>query len=173
MSDKTVAMLMLGILAGMGCISILAGVLISLVSKKKNLKCTEKVKGKIIDFKFPGDSRVIPIVQFSVNNSVYVTKKRFNGYKKIRNSLSKKSDMWEDERGYLHLSTGVITNINKLANTMWPVGSLIEVFYCPDNPQINYVEQPTDNHFLKNFFLLTGVGLIVLGIMMYFLVNFV
>ena len=59
--------------------------------------------------------------------------------------------------------------MRQLAQTLWPVGSEMEVYYDPDDPGKSYVNAPVDNAVLGHVFLITGAGIAVLGILLYFL----
>jgi hypothetical protein len=46
----------------------------------------------------------------------------------------------------------------------------MEVYYDPDDPGTNYVGAPVDNAVLSRVFLIAGAGIVVLGILLYFLI---
>ena len=79
-------------------------------------------------------------------------------------------EAWEDEKGYLHVRTGILSNMRQLAQTLWPVGSEMEVYYDPDDPGKSYVNAPVDNAVLCRVFLIAGAGIVALGVLLYFLI---
>ena len=171
MSNNIIAILALGILGGLGVAFVGIAIGVRMSSYSKISKCTKLVIGKIIKHKYPGDSRVIPIVEYVVDDKVYHTEKKYNGLKKIRYPLPTKSDFWEDEKGNLCVKIGPVVNIRKIANEMWPIGSSVNVFYSEHNPKINYVDRPIHNLLLTNVFMLTGVLLVGLGCLMFILIK--
>lgn len=171
MSNSIIAFLALGIIGGLGIVFVGIAFFIRVKFHNKISKCTELAEGTIVKHKFPGDSRVIPVVEYTVNNKVYRTEKKYNGYKKVRYPLPMKSDFWEDEKGYLCVKIGPAVNIKKIANEMWPIGSSVKVFYSSSNPKINYVDRPIHNGFLTNVFMISGILLMSLGYVMFIIIK--
>ena len=171
MSNSIVAFLALGIIGGLGLVFVGISILIRVSDHTKIFKCTEMVEGKIVKHSFPGDSRVKPVVEYIVNGKWYRTVKKYNGFKKVRYPLPVKSDIWEDEKGYLCVKIGPAVNTKKLANEMWPIGSTVKVFYSASNPKINYVDRPIYNRFLTNVFMLSGIFLMCLGCVMFIIIR--
>lgn len=171
MSNSFIAMLELGIISGLGIIFVGVALFIKVTSNNKILRCTELTEGIIIKHRFPGDSRVIPVVEYIVNDKVYHTEKKYNGYKKVRYPLPMQSDFWEDEKGYLCVKIGLAANIRKIANDMWPIGSTVKVFYSPNNPKNNYVDRPIHNELVRTIFLISGIVLMVLGYVLFMIIK--
>ena len=109
------------------------------------------------------------VVEYEAGGTKYTCKKRFAGIKKVHSTRLDEPEAWEDEKGYLHVRTGIIANMRQLAQALWPVGSEMEVYYNPDDPGKSYVNAPVDNAVLGRVFLITGAGIAVLGILLYFL----
>lgn len=170
MSDTLIANLALAIVSGMGAILIIVAFLIRINSNKKIAKCQKRTIGRVIKYKFPGSSRIVPIVQFVDNGKIYTAEKKFNGFKTVRVPMMINSDIWEDEKGYLCIKKGPIANIRALAEKMWPLGKELEVYYNADNPRINFVEHPTKDATLIIIFIISGVFLILLGIVIFMLI---
>lgn len=61
--------------------------------------------------------------------------------------------------------------MRKLAETLWPLGSTMNVYYNSDKPKINYVDRPITNNFLFYFFLITGFVCIIISILIFFLMR--
>lgn len=171
MSNSIIAILELGIIGGLGIIFLVIALFIKTSSKNKISQCNKLTEGIIVKHKYPGDSRVIPIVEYTVDGKVYRTEKKYNGFKKVRYPLPMKSDFWEDENGYLCVKIGLAVNIRKIANNVWPIGSTVKVFYSPSNPKINYVDRPINNGLLINIFLISGVALTVLGFVLFLIIK--
>lgn len=171
MLDDMIAMQALGILGGLGVIFIVAAIAVKINSQRKISKCSEQTVGNVIKHRFPGDGRIVPVIEFETNGRIYRTEKKFNGCKKVRHPLPMKPDAWEDDKGYFCIVMGTIANMKKTAENLWPIGSPAQVFYSPKDPEINYVDRPIQNGFLKNTFLFSGIGLILVGIMMFFIIK--
>ncbi len=167
MSQQAVAVSMLLILAGLGVAFIIAAMIIRSGTDKKNRSCTAMVYGHVIRHSFPGDGRMAPVVEFESNGKKYICKKKYNGYKKTRSPLPKEPSAWEDEKGYLHVNRGPYANLRELAEKIWPIESEMAVHFDPGNPEVNYIGNKVNNSFLISFFLIMGIGLIILGMIMY------
>ena len=46
-----------------------------------------------------------------------------------------KSEVYEDEKGWLHVKTGAIANLRQFAEQLWPINSKMTVYYNPNNPK--------------------------------------
>ncbi len=44
-----------------------------------------------------------------------------------------KSEVYEDEKGWLHVKTGAIANLRQFAEQLWPINSKMTVYYNPNN----------------------------------------
>jgi hypothetical protein len=117
-----------------------------------------------------GDGRIAPVVEYEAGGTKYTCKKRFAGIKKVHSTRLDEPEAWEDEKGYLHVRTGIIANMRQLAQTLWPVGAEMEVYYDPDDPGTSCVGVPVSNEFLCRVFLIAGAGIVALGILLYFLI---
>lgn len=168
MSQQEIALLALAIIGGTGLCLIIAAMVIRISTSIKNNSCTDSTYGEVIRHSFPGDGRMAPVIRFQVNGSDYICKKSFNGYKKtVRLPSLEQPGAYEDENGYLCLHRGMMANLKQLALDIWPLGMQMEVHYNPNNPRINYVGRPTTNAFLIKTFSISGIGLIVLGAIMF------
>lgn len=159
---------------GIGLILIIFGILMNMISKKHNKQCTKSVEGKVISYSFPGESCVYPIVEYVVDGITYKTKKKYKGIKSIKASgipLPVKSNAYEDEKGYLHIKSGAISNVRQMAEKLWPINSKMIVYYNPDNPKICYVDRPITNSFASMMFIIMGSVVIVMSIIVFFLMQ--
>lgn len=170
MSKQAIALMALVILAAVGLLLIIIAVIIKANTKKKNKRCTSVTYGKVIKYLFPGDGRIIPVVEFETNQKKYVCKKMFNGFIKVRKPSLSDPFAWEDEKGFLHITVGPIANVRQAAQDLWPIGTEMKVYFNPIDPRLNYVERPTENSLAFFIFLITGIALIALGVLMYWLI---
>ena len=170
MTQQQIALLELALVGGLGAILFIAGILIRVFTDRKNSRCTSETIGRVIRHSFMGDGRMTPVVEYEAGGARYTCRKRFNGIIKVHSTRLDEPDAWEDEKGYLHVRTGILSNMRQLAQTLWPVGSEMEVYYDPDDPGTSYVGAPVDNAVLSRVFLIAGAGIVVLGILLYFLI---
>lgn len=172
MSQKEIALSAFVIIGGTGLCLILASIIIKSCTKIKNNKCTARAEGTVVKHSFLGDGRMAPVISFEANGINYICKKKFNGIKKVVRVPSLEApSAWEDEKGYLCVRRGMVANMRSLASELWPIGRKMIVFYDPDNPKNNYAGRPTTNDFVTKVFLLSGVGLVALGGIMFFVIK--
>ena len=170
MSDFIIAFLIVASVGGLGFMLIIFSIS-EWIYYAKIPKCIEITEGKIIKHRCLGEGEIRPIIEYTVNGKVYRTTKRYAGLNEIRRPGITESKIWEDERGYLCIRGGLIVNVRKLMNEMWPIGDTVKVFYSPDNPKINYVDRPVYNRFMVTIFIVIGIFLICLCCIMLFMVN--
>ena len=170
MAQQQIALLELALVGGLGAILFITGILIKVLTDRKNSRCTSKTVGKVIRHSFMGDGRMTPVVEYEVGGERYTCKKRFAGIKKVHSTRLDEPEAWEDEKGYLHVRTGIMSNMRQLAQALWPVEAEMEVHYDPDEPGNSYVGVPVNNAVLCRVFLFVGAGIVVLGILLYFLI---
>ena len=170
MTQQQIALLELALVGGLGAILFITGILIKVLMDRKNSRCTSKTVGKVIRHSYMGDGRIAPVVEYEAGGERYTCRKRFNGIIKVHSTRLDEPDAWEDEKGYLHVRTGILSNMRQLAQTLWPVGSEMEVYYDPDDPGTGYVNAPVDNAVLCRVFLIAGAGIVALGVLLYFLI---
>lgn len=170
MAQQQIALLELALVGGLGAILFIAGILIRVFTDRKNSRCTSKTIGRVIRHSFMGDGRMTPVVEYEVGGAKYTCKKRFAGTKKVHSTRLDEPEAWEDEKGYLHVRTGIMSNMRQLAQALWPVEAEMEVHYDPDEPGNSYVGVPVNNAVLCRVFLFAGAGVVVLGILLYFLI---
>ena len=130
MAEIQIAWLELMTVGGLGVILVLLGVIFNIIVKRQNKLCTKKTDGIVKQYGFPGNGRVYPIVEYFVNGTCYKAKKKFRGI--ITTQLSgvpvpMKSEVYEDEKGWLHVKTGAIANLRQFAEQLWPINSKMTV----------------------------------------------
>ena len=171
MTQHQTALLALMIMSGIGFVLFTTGILVSVFTNRKYKKCTATVMGKVIGYSFRGGGRASPLIEFCIGRKRYVCRKKYAGIIKAYDTRRGKPDAWEDEKGYLHINTGISVNMRELAETLWPTGSDEIVRYDPDNPDNNYTGIFVNNSILRNIFLISGTGTAALGMLMYFLIS--
>jgi len=170
MTQQQIALLELALVAGLGVVLFIVGVLIKAFTDRKNSRCTSKTAGKVIRHSFKGEGRIAPVVEYEAAGEKYTCTKRFNGVIITHSTGLDEPDAWEDEKGFLHVKTGTVSDMRQLAQRLWPVGSELEVCYDQGNPKMGYVGKPVSNFFLYRVFLIAGAGVAALGILLYFLI---
>lgn len=159
---------------GIGLILTISGIFMNMISKKHNKQCTKRVEGYVVSYSFPGESRMYPIVEYVVDGVTYKTKKKYKGIKSIKTSgipLPVKFNAYEDEKGYLRIKLGAISNVRQTAEKLWPINSKMIIYYNPDNPKICYVDRPIKNSFASMMFIIMGTVVIVMSIIVFFLMQ--
>lgn len=164
------AYLELALMSGYGLVMILAGVLVFVITKKRNASCTSKTEGRVIGHKFLRVG-MNPVVLFRVDGQSLKTIRRFNAvYTKKYYRLPSspwEPELQEDTRGNLHIRTGSLGRMKALAEELWPIGSSMTVFYNPKNPKVNFVDRPTSNKFFSVILLSLGAFMTALGIIIF------
>ena len=167
---QQIAFLELALITGLGAILFIAGIRIKVLTDRKNSRCTSKTVGKVYQYSFAGDGRAAPEVEYEVGGEKYICQKSINGIIKVHSTSLDEPEAWEDEKGYLHVQTGIIANMRQLTQTLWPVGTEMEVHYDPNDPGNSYVGVPVNNDVLCRVFLIAGAGIAALGGLLYFLI---
>lgn len=159
---------------GIGGVLILAGTAIHLVKKGKNKSCTQQTKGCVVRYGFPGDGRMYPIVEYAVDGICYRARKEFRGIITKKQSgfpVGVQAKVYEDEKGWLHIQRGAIADLRLLAETLWPMGSQMTVYYDPNDPKRSYVDRPLSGGFVSMMFVIMGAVAIALGGLTFFLIQ--
>ena len=109
-----------------------------------------------------------------MNGTCYKTKKIFCVIKTTQISgvpVPVKSEVYEDEKGWLHVKTGSIANLRQLAEQLWPINSKMTVYYNPNNPKKCYVDRPISKSFTSMMFIIMGIVTILLSVLVFFLMQ--
>lgn len=104
----------------------------------------------------------------------FIGKKIFCGIKTTQISgvpVPVKSEVYEDEKGWLHVKTGSIANLRQLAEQLWPINSKMTVYYNPNNPKKCYVDRPISKSFTSMMFIIMGIVTILLSVLVFFLMQ--
>lgn len=174
MSDLQIAWMELESVGGIGAILVLAGVMIVLLRKRKNASCTDTARGSVIQYRFLGEGRMYPVVEYTVHGKSYQVRKRFRGIKTRQVSglpIPVQSKAYEDEKGWLHIQMGTIVNLRRLAEQIWPYHSEMTVYYNPDHPQKSYVDRPIASSFESMLLIIMGLVTIAISVLVFFLIQ--
>ena len=68
-----------------------------------------------------------------------------------------KSEVYEDEKGWLHVKTGAIANLRQFAEQLWPINSKMTVYYNPNNLKKFYFHDVYHNGDSNNTLECTGI----------------
>ncbi len=173
MTNQQIALFELILVGTIGLLLIVASIVIKLICKLNNSKCTEHTLGKVVSYHHNGEI-ITPIVEYTVNNTTYQTVKKYNGI--ITNNISGlpiKTDnyLYEDENNYLHINKGPISNVRYLAQQYLPIGSKHDIYYDPTNPKRNYVDKATNQVVIRTIFFYIGIFIILLALLVFFLIK--
>lgn len=174
MSELQIAWLELITVGGLGVILALSGVIINIVTKRQNKLCTKQTEAVVVQYRFLGQGRMYPIVEYFVDGTCYKTKKKFRGVKTKRISgfpVPISSEAYEDEKGWLNVKIGPIANFRQLAEQLWPIESKMTVYYNPNNPKKCYVDRPISESFTSIMFILMGLVIIILSVLVFLLIQ--
>lgn len=123
---------------------------------------TATAEGEVIGYSFPGDGRVHPKLEFEVDGQRYTSKLKYAYVVKKRGTFIRGTTLKSDplDRVFrVHANSMLMTN--PLLD-IFPVGTLLTVYYNPENPKQNYTERPTGNVTGK-VFLYTALGILIFG----------
>ena len=174
MSVIQIAWLELILVGGLGAALALSGIMINRIIQRQSRMCTNQTEGTVTAHRFPGKRRMYPIVEYYVDGTNYKTRKKFRGIISGRISgvpVKIESKAYEDEKGYLHIKTGPVANLRKLAEQLWPVGSKMTVYYNPNDPKKCYVDRPVQGGVVSFMFLIMGLLIVLLSIVVFFLIQ--
>lgn len=177
MSNISVSLMIFLAISGTGLFFIIAGFLILIFEKSKKNNCTAMTEGVVVQHSFSNNTPA-PIVEYNVAGINYRKKRYFRGVITTTRQLSMKdlnpqnNSIYIDEKDVVHIHRGVIMNLRKEAERMYPIGSTLTVFYNPKKPRQAYVEKiPCKSSALGIIYLWVGLGCTVLGIIISLLVS--
>lgn len=174
MTTSQISLLALILVGGIGLLLIGASMLTKAVARKKAKACTAATPGTVIDYRFTGEGRMYPVLEYTVDGARYHVRKQFRGVKAIRLSglpVRTQTAGYEDAKGWLHVQMGPVARLSTLAEQLWPLGSQMTVHYDPDNPDKSYVERPIVGNFATLMANITGFLLIAVSILLYVLIQ--
>ena len=141
---------------------------LSLIFKKKDKKmvkqCTLTTKGKVIKYTLWNNNGVhFPIVEYIVNEIKYNQRLKYGWIVNKSSSFNKiKTEVENDvKEGNLVINSNAHISTNALKEH-FPVGTELDVFYNPQNPDKSYVMRFVKNPAVKVLFFI-GLSFIVLA----------
>lgn len=142
--------------------------ILSLIFKNKDKKmveqCTLTAKGKVIKYTLWNNNGVhFPIVEYIVNNTKYNQRLKYGWIVNKSSSFNRiKTEVENDvKEGNLVINSNVHISTNPLKEH-FPVGTELDVFYNPQNPDKSYVMRFVKNPAIKVLFFI-GLLFIVLA----------
>ncbi len=176
MSQEMIALLELVIVGGIGLLLTIAGIWICFAEKKRVKRCTHCVQGEVIEYHFNGNGSFFPVVRYVVDGTTYRVKRRFRGVITVEKSGLKKvyidRGAYVDEKDVLHVPMGAVTNMRSMAESLWPIGSPMSVYYDPLKPKTAYAEKcPRRMSLVSVLFIVLGLLIVALGILFYFVIR--
>ena len=168
--------LVLFLFGGIGFSLMLAGGVVLACESRKKKRCTAITSGHIVGYSFLSGFPS-PIVEYNVEGVAFRAKRRFRAVVTVTKSgfLSQFQNAGEfsvyvSENDVVHLHRGAVINRRAAAQTLYPLGASLPVFYNAARPQQAYVEKiPQKRSIVALVFLYTGAGLILLGAALAFL----
>lgn len=176
MSNEKIALIELLTVGGSGGMLLVAGLLIYILQRGKCRCCTGSTIGYIVKHKYSGGGRMNPVVSYFVDGKEYFVKRNFKGIvttKKISPSHIYVNDgAYVSDKDYLHVPMSAVTNIREMANKLWPIGNEMKVFYNPEKPKQAYAERIPEGMSLESVvFVFSGIFVIILSVLLYFLIR--
>lgn len=174
MTTSQISLLALILVGGIGLLLIGVSTLMNAVARRKAKACTAATAGTVIDYRFPGEGGMYPVLEYTVDGARHHVRKQFRGVKTV--SLSglparTQTAAYEDAKGWLHVQTGPVACLGTLAEQLWPLGSQMTVHYDPGNPDKSYVERPIVGNFATLMANISGFLLIAVSILLYVLIQ--
>ena len=171
MTNGQMALLALAVIGGPGLLIMLAGLWIRQVQKRKLRSCTAQTMARVADYRFRGEGRMQPVVEYEAGGRFYRTVRKFRGYVTVRKYNPAKpyqdSGAYVSKRDYLHVPMRAATNLRTMAGELWPLGSSMPVYYDPARPERAFAEKlPERMPAEAVVFIWVGAGLVLLSIVM-------
>lgn len=174
MSNLQIAWFELILVGGLGAVLALSGVMIRIIAKRQDRLCTKQTEGTVVQYRFSGEGRMSPTVEYFVDGICYKANKKFRGILTAQVSglpVHMQSKAYEDKKGWLHIKIGPVANLRQLAEQLWPIGSKMTVYYNPNNPKKCYVDRPISGGFTSILFIIIGLVIILLSVLVFFLIQ--
>ncbi len=174
MTTSQISLLALILVGGIGILLIGVSALMKAAARRKAKACTAVTTGTVIDYRFTGEGRMCPVLEYTVDGARYHVRKQFRGVKTVHLSglpVRTQTAAYEDAKGWLHVKMGPVAHLSTLAEELWPLGSQMTVHYDPGNPDKSYVERPIVGNFATLMFNIAGFLLIAVSILLYALIQ--
>lgn len=172
-NEVNVGALMLLIMGGTGLLLALAGILIFIFEKRKKDRCTAVTTGTVTRYSFINGAPS-PVVSYTVGGTAYERKRKFRGVVTVRTSFSpgdlkgKNQSCYISENDVVHIRAGSVLNLRSMAESLYPPGSSLPVWYDPDKPGRSYAEKiPEKSSIVGWVFFWVGLGFTAIGVFLY------
>ena len=164
MNEITIGLIICNVL---GVIFIVIGLFDIFFEKNKKKSCTAVIYGQVIGYSYINDSPA-PVVEYNVEGINYKKRKCFRSVITVQRGLlnSNPSDntMYVDDNDVLHINRGCIVNFRPLVEKLYPMGSILKVYYNPKKPKQAYVERiPKKSSIFGILFFSCGFIIILIG----------
>lgn len=175
MSDAKIALIEILLVGGVGLAMTLAGLLLWICRRRKVKRCSEKTAGHVVKHIFRGGSIMLPVVEYRAGGKRYNTVRRFNGIitkQKISPSnFYKDSGAYVSEKDYLVIPMGAVTDMKRMADELWPIGSKMDVWYDPEKPQTALAEKKSEKMTITSIITVSaGVFVMILALIIGYLI---
>jgi hypothetical protein len=173
LSTGTLELIALG---GPGLVLVLIALAIFGRERSRRRRCTATAEGSLCKYDFLHEPPA-PVFEYEVAGTSYTRLRPW------RSSVIKEwtthgdglhdldFEMWADDNDCCHLDHGlnyVMTNEN-MAKALWALGTRMDVHYDPDDPSVSYVETRSTKPSVNGLIVLyTGLGLVALGVVLFF-----
>ena len=160
------------IMVGIGGILLIVGIMISVHAINKTKRCCKKTQGTIIKHSYL-NTAFTPIVEYNIDGKSYKTKRKFEAVIKTKTfwRLYSDEDAYVSDRNFLHIKAGAITNLSGMAQRLYPLNSILTVYYNPQKPKEAFVEIPPRTFsFVSIAFTISAAFSVLCGIFLYFVV---
>ena len=147
-----------------GLILLILSIIFKNKDKKMVKQCNQKTKGKVIKYTLWNNNGVhFPIVEYIVNNAKYNQKLKYSWIINKSSSFNKVKTKVEnnvkEENLVINSNAHIYTNV---LEEHFPVGTELDVFYNPQNPNKSYVMRFVKSPMVKVLFF-TGLLFIILA----------
>lgn len=172
MTNEQIALLEFCLVGGTGLLLLLLGVILNVLQKRKIRRCSRRTTGHVAEYHFHGEGRVCPAVEFCAAGQTFRILRRFRGYvttKKVSpGHLCSDSGAFVSDRDYLHVPMSAVTDLRKMAEELWPIGSEMAVYYDPEDPKRAFAEKlPEKTSSSAGIALIwAGIGVMILAVIM-------
>lgn len=172
MREEMIFLLPIILIDVIGLIITTIGFLILFLEKRKMKNCIAVTEGKVVKYRFI-DGIPFPIVEYNVGGRKYKERKHYKGSVTVTSGIfNTEAIAYVDDNDVLHIRRGAFSNLRKVAQELYPMGTYLKVFYNPQKPKQCYVDEiHDDSSSVKNVFKWMGFGFIVLGIIIIMLIN--
>lgn len=134
--------------------------------KKKLVNCTSKTSGEVYGYEARGNGLFYPLVEFEVDGTSYKGKLVYRGIIVKAATFYGEAEVIGDKFApTLRVKRNPRLSFNPLEKEI-PRGSVLDVYYNPENPEENYVQRYVKS-IVSQIFFYGAVYFIIMGIFLY------